>query len=84
MVGFKNRYFVMEVFLDPNKGFSLDDPIIITKDNLEEAIQDSIRAHFGDCGLASPLDSFKCEIVTLPFHFTLSVGSITVIYLCGT
>lgn len=84
MVGFKNRYFVMEVFLDPNKGFSLDDPIIITDNNLTEAIRDSIRVNFGDCGLASPLDSFKCEIVTLLFHITLSVVSITVVCLYGT
>lgn len=63
MVGFKNRYFVMEVFLDPNKGFSLDDPIIITDNNLTEAIRDSIRVNFGDCGLASPLDSFKLKYV---------------------
>ncbi|KAK6155446.1 hypothetical protein DH2020_009694 [Rehmannia glutinosa] len=62
MVGFKNRYMVMEVFLDPNKDFSLDEPIIITQFNLSKAIKDSILSNFGECGLASSMNSFQGSI----------------------
>lgn len=59
MVGFKNRYLVMEVFLDPNKDLAADEPIIITHFNLSKAIKDSIHTNFGECGLASSLNSFQ-------------------------
>ncbi|KAH6773144.1 ribonuclease P family protein / Rpp14 family protein [Perilla frutescens var. hirtella] len=63
MVGFKNRYLVMEVFLDPNKEFSVDEPVIITKANLEVSIKDSILRNFGECGLASLMNSFPVKYV---------------------
>lgn len=59
MVGFKNRYMVMEVLLDPNKDLAADEPIIITQFNLSKAIKDSILLNFGECGLASSLNSFQ-------------------------
>ncbi|KAL6541442.1 hypothetical protein OROGR_010928 [Orobanche gracilis] len=61
MVGFKNRYMVMEVFLDPNKDFSVDEPVIITQFNLSKAIKDSILTNFGECGLASCMNSTSRE-----------------------
>ncbi|KAL0317898.1 UNVERIFIED_CONTAM: putative ribonuclease P/MRP protein subunit POP5 [Sesamum angustifolium] len=63
MVGFKNRYLLMEVFVDPNKDFSLDEPIIITQFNLSKAIKDSILTNFGECGLASSTNSFQVKYV---------------------
>ncbi|KAL3837998.1 hypothetical protein ACJIZ3_022589 [Penstemon smallii] len=63
MVGFKNRYMVMEVFLDPNKDFSTGEPIIITQFNLSKAIKDSILTNFGECGLASSFSSFQVKYV---------------------
>ncbi|KAL3630771.1 hypothetical protein CASFOL_023755 [Castilleja foliolosa] len=63
MVGFKNRYMVMEVFLDPNKDFSVDEPIIITQFNLSKAVKDSILTNFGECGLASSMNSFQVKYV---------------------
>ncbi|XP_027112008.1 probable ribonuclease P/MRP protein subunit POP5 [Coffea arabica] len=63
MVGFKNRYLVMEVFLDPNKDLAADEPIIITQFNLSKAIKDSILTNFGECGLASSLNSFQVKYV---------------------
>ncbi|XP_051150022.1 probable ribonuclease P/MRP protein subunit POP5 [Andrographis paniculata] len=63
MVGFKNRYMVMEVFLDPNKDLSADDPIIITQFNLSKAVKDSILSNFGECGLASSTNSFQVKYV---------------------
>lgn len=62
MVGFKNRYMVMEVFLDPNRDLVEDDPIIITQFNVSKAIKDSILVNFGECGLASSLGSFQGNI----------------------
>lgn len=59
MVGFKNRYMVMEVFLDPNKENLGDDPIVVTQFNISKAIKDSILVNFGECGLASSLGSFQ-------------------------
>ncbi|KAK3404191.1 hypothetical protein EUGRSUZ_K00052 [Eucalyptus grandis] len=53
MVGFKNRYMVMEVFLDPNRELGVDDPIIPTY----------ILVNFGECGLASSLGSFQVKYV---------------------
>ncbi|CAH9078720.1 unnamed protein product [Cuscuta europaea] len=63
MVGFKNRYMVMEVFLDPNKDIVGKDPIIITQFNLSNSIKDSILVNFGECGLASSLNSFQVKYV---------------------
>ena len=59
MVGFKNRYMVMEVFVDPNKDISKDDPIILSQHNISKAIKDSILVNFGECGLASSLGSLQ-------------------------
>ena len=59
MVGFKNRYMVMEVFLDPNKDHVGDNPVIITPFNVSKAIKDSILVNFGECGLASSIGSFQ-------------------------
>ncbi|XP_077245907.1 ribonuclease P family protein / Rpp14 family protein [Tasmannia lanceolata] len=63
MVGFKNRYMVMEVFLDANRELGRDDPIIISQFNLSKAIKDSILINFGECGLASSLGSFQVKYV---------------------
>ncbi|CAL5323465.1 unnamed protein product [Camellia sinensis] len=62
MVGFKNRYMVMEIFLDPNRDLVADDPIIITQFNVSKAIKDSLLENFGECGLASSLGSFQGSI----------------------
>ncbi|GER46765.1 ribonuclease P/MRP protein subunit POP5 [Striga asiatica] len=74
MVGFKNRYMVMEVFLDPSKDFSIDDPIIITQFNLSKAVKDSILTNFGECGLASCMSSFQ-GIMNLYGSSSLSSGN---------
>ncbi|KAF5741702.1 Ribonuclease P family protein / Rpp14 family protein isoform 1 [Tripterygium wilfordii] len=63
MVGFKNRYLVMEVFLDPNRDLALDDPIVLTERNVSKAISESIMVNFGECGLASSLGSFQVKYV---------------------
>ncbi|CAM8888191.1 unnamed protein product [Rhodiola kirilowii] len=65
MVAFKNRYLVMEVVFDRNRDLGKDgeDPVIITKYNIESAIKDSIRANFGECGLASSLRSLQVKYV---------------------
>ncbi|KAI8565176.1 hypothetical protein RHMOL_Rhmol03G0240600 [Rhododendron molle] len=63
MVGFKNRFMVMEVFLDPNRDVSAVDPIIITQFNVSKAIKDSLLENFGECGLASSLQSFQVKYV---------------------
>lgn len=63
MVGFRNRYMVMEIFLDPNKDLSIDDPVIITQFNVSRAVKDSILVNFGECGLASSLGSFQVKYV---------------------
>ncbi|KAJ7959481.1 Ribonuclease P/MRP protein subunit POP5 [Quillaja saponaria] len=63
MVGFKNRYMVMEVFLDPNRDHVGNDPIIITQFNVSKAIKDSIQVNFGECGMASSLGSFQVKYV---------------------
>lgn len=59
MVGFKNRYMVVEVILDPNRELVRKDPVIITSYNVTKAIRDSILVNFGECGLASSLGSFQ-------------------------
>ncbi|KAL9998768.1 putative ribonuclease P [Helianthus debilis subsp. tardiflorus] len=63
MVGFKYRYMAMEVFIDPNKDISKDDPIILSQHNIYKAIKDSILVNFGECGLASSLVSFQVKYV---------------------
>ncbi|KAF3444324.1 hypothetical protein FNV43_RR14014 [Rhamnella rubrinervis] len=63
MVGFKNRYMVVEVNLNPNRDRKTDDPIIITPYNVAKAIKDSILVNFGECGLASSLGSFQVKYV---------------------
>ncbi|KAK1322407.1 putative ribonuclease P/MRP protein subunit POP5 [Acorus calamus] len=63
MVAFKNRYMVIEVFLDANKDLGKDDPIIISQFNLTKAIKDSILVNFGECGLALSLGSFQIKYV---------------------
>ncbi|KAJ0804506.1 putative ribonuclease P [Helianthus annuus] len=63
MVGFKYRYMAMEVFIDPNKDISKDDPIILSQHNISKAIKDSILVNFGECGLASSLVSFQVKYV---------------------
>lgn len=69
MVGFKNRYMVVEVFLDPNRDLLTDDPIIVTQFNVAKAIKDSILLNFGECGLAATLGSFQGRYISL--HFCL-------------
>ena len=59
MVGFKNRYMVTEVFLDPNRDLVVEDPVIITQFNVSRAIKDSILVNFGECGLASSFGSLQ-------------------------
>ncbi|XP_068330570.1 probable ribonuclease P/MRP protein subunit POP5 [Pyrus communis] len=63
MVGFKNRYMVVEVILDPNRELVRKDPVIITSYNVTKAIRDSILVNFGECGLASSLGSFQVKYV---------------------
>ncbi|CAH8251159.1 unnamed protein product [Arabidopsis lyrata] len=64
MVGFKNRYMLMEVFLDPDKDLLGEGtPIILTQFNLSKAIKDSILVNFGECGLGSSLGSFQVKYV---------------------
>lgn len=65
MVGFKNRYMVVEVFLDPNRDLVGDDPIIVTQFNVAKAIKDSILVNFGECGLAATLGSFQGWYISL-------------------
>lgn len=59
MVGFRNRYMVMEVFLNPNRDKVGDASVIITQFNVSKAVRDSILVNFGECGLASSLGSFQ-------------------------
>ncbi|KMZ56397.1 putative Ribonuclease P/MRP protein subunit POP5 [Zostera marina] len=63
MAGFKNRYLVMEVFLDPNKELGREDPILLTNFNVSKAIKESIFSNFGECGLGSALGSFHVKYV---------------------
>ncbi|XP_050278080.1 probable ribonuclease P/MRP protein subunit POP5 [Quercus robur] len=63
MVGFKNRYMIVEVFLDPNRDLAGHDPIIITQFNVSKGIKDRILVNFGDCGLVSSLGSFQVKYV---------------------
>ena len=72
MVGFKNRYMVMEVFLDPNRDLLVVDPIIITQFNVSKAIKDSLLENFGECGLASSLGSFHGEYNMISVVYQLS------------
>ncbi|KAL8161108.1 hypothetical protein V2J09_012597 [Rumex salicifolius] len=63
MVSFKNRYMIMEIFLDPDKELAVDDPIIITQFNVAKSIKDSILVNFGECGLASSFGSLQVKYV---------------------
>ncbi|XP_019441485.1 PREDICTED: probable ribonuclease P/MRP protein subunit POP5 [Lupinus angustifolius] len=63
MVGFKNRYMVMEVFMDPNRDQVGVDPIIITQFNVSKTIRDSILVNFGECGLGSAIGPFLVKYV---------------------
>ena len=72
MVGFKNRYMVMEVFLDPNRDLLAVDPIIITQFNVSKVIKDSLLENFGECGLASSLGSFQGEDNMISVVYQLS------------
>ena len=72
MVGFKNRYMIVEVFLDPNRDLAGDDPIIITQFNISKAIKDSILLNFGECGLASSLGSFQGKYHIASYYFAFN------------
>jgi len=61
MVHFKNRYMVMEVFIDASKGEA--DPVILTQFNITKVIRDSIQLNFGECGLAACLGSLQVKYV---------------------
>ncbi|CAJ1970577.1 unnamed protein product [Sphenostylis stenocarpa] len=63
MVAFRNRYMVMEVFLNPNREKVGDHSVIITQFNVSKAVRDSILENFGECGLASSLGSFQVKYV---------------------
>ncbi|XP_047181534.1 probable ribonuclease P/MRP protein subunit POP5 [Vigna umbellata] len=63
MVAFKNRYMVMEVFLNPNRDKVGDDSVIITQFNVSKAVKESLLENFGECGLASSLGSFQVKYV---------------------
>lgn len=63
MVGFKNRYMVVEVNLNPKREQVKDDPITLTPYNVTKAIKDSILLNFGECGLASSVGSFQVKYV---------------------
>ncbi|KAL9240234.1 hypothetical protein vseg_014478 [Gypsophila vaccaria] len=55
MVGFKNRYLVLELSLSCSH--SLDELV----SNVSRAIKESLLINFGDCGLASSLSSFQVK-----------------------
>jgi ribonuclease P/MRP protein subunit POP5 len=57
MVHFKNRYMVMEVFIDAGRGES--GPAIVTQSNVVKVIRDSIQVNFGECGLAACFGSLQ-------------------------
>jgi len=61
MVHFKNRYIVMEVFIDAGRGEQ--DPVILTQFNITKVIRDSIQLNFGECGLAASLGSLQVKYV---------------------
>jgi len=61
MVHFKNRYMVMEVFIDAGRGES--DPVILTQFNVTKVIRDSIQLNFGECDLAASLGSLQVKYV---------------------
>ncbi|XP_031500779.1 probable ribonuclease P/MRP protein subunit POP5 isoform X1 [Nymphaea colorata] len=63
MPPFRNRYMVVEAFLDPNRDFAGDETIILTQFNVSKAIKDSIQFNFGKCGLAASLGSFQVKYV---------------------
>lgn len=81
MVAFKNRYMVMEVFLDPNRDLVGDDPIIITQFNVSKAIKDSILVNYGECGLASSLGSLQGKLSYICFVVCLVCLAMKVLFL---
>lgn len=81
MAGFKNRYLVMEVFLDPNKELGREDPILLTNFNVSKAIKESIFSNFGECGLGSALGSFHGYYNFANLHCHLSLISVF-LYMC--
>ncbi|XBI31891.1 hypothetical protein VPH35_055410 [Triticum aestivum] len=66
MVHFKNRYMVMEVFIDASRGEA--DPIILTQFNISKVIRDNIQLNFGECGLAASLGSLQVIQVSREDH----------------
>ncbi|XP_078433576.1 ribonuclease P family protein / Rpp14 family protein [Wolffia australiana] len=63
MVAVKNRYMVMEVFIDPNRECQKNEPVVLTQSNVLKAIKESILLNFGECGLASSLGSFQVKYI---------------------
>ncbi|WOL00084.1 hypothetical protein Cni_G08797 [Canna indica] len=62
MVHFKNRYMLMEIFLDGERDLVTGDPRkIISSNSISKAIKDSIQLNFGECGLALSLGSFQVK-----------------------
>ncbi|KAL6890196.1 hypothetical protein ACP4OV_008959 [Aristida adscensionis] len=61
MVHFKNRYIVMEIFIDAGRGEF--DPVILTQSNISKVIRDSIQLNFGECGLAASYGSLQVKYV---------------------
>ncbi|WVZ61183.1 hypothetical protein U9M48_011095 [Paspalum notatum var. saurae] len=61
MVHFKNRYMVMEVFIDAGRGEC--GPVILTQFNITKVIRDSIQLNFGECGLVASLGSLQVKYV---------------------
>ncbi|CAL9130633.1 unnamed protein product [Musa acuminata var. zebrina] len=62
MVQFKNRYMVMEIFIDGERELVGGDPKkILSSNNVSRTIKDSIRLNFGECGLALSLGSFPVK-----------------------
>ncbi|XP_022890428.1 probable ribonuclease P/MRP protein subunit POP5 [Olea europaea var. sylvestris] len=82
MIGFKNRYMVMELFLDPCKDLGMDEPVIITQFNLSKAIKDNVLINFGECGLASSLNSFQVKYVN-PITKVCIIRAITMVRSVG-
>uniref|UniRef100_A0A0E0DP45 Uncharacterized protein n=1 Tax=Oryza meridionalis TaxID=40149 RepID=A0A0E0DP45_9ORYZ len=78
MVHFKNRYMVMEAFID-TAGKGQSDPLILTQLNVTKAIRDSIQINFGECGLAACLGSLQDhQKVWAAITMVRSIGKIPV------
>lgn len=60
MVQFKNRYMVMEIFINGERDLLGGDARkVISSNNISKAIKESILLNFGECSLASSLGSFQ-------------------------